>query len=73
MVAGSSRLAAGLAALVMSACGSSADPGEPQPEQFRVIGYVTDRGATKLDDDTMDASSLLGVIRGTVDRAAAEP
>jgi chitinase len=58
MVAGSPRLAAGLVALVVTGCGSTATPGPAQPEEFRVIGYVTDRGATAGDDQLRQLTHL---------------
>jgi GH18 family chitinase len=58
MVARSSRLAAGLVALVMSGCGSAAAPSSDEPEEFRVIGYVTDKGATAGDDQLRQLTHL---------------
>jgi chitinase len=58
MADGSSRLAAALLALAMSGCGSTAAPSEAQPGEFRVIGYVTDRGATASEDQLRQLTHL---------------
>jgi chitinase len=58
MVTGLPRLAAVLAAVVLIGCGSTGAPSPAEPEEFRVIGYVTDRGATAGDEQLRQLTHL---------------